>query len=372
MVGVTISTNHIVTQSFLKYAMNRYWSKTVKQLTPYTPGEQPRIENLIKLNTNENPYGPSPRVLEAIAVANSNDLRKYPDPTCADLQSMLANYYQLETDQVFITNSSDEVLAHTFQALLKHDLPLLFPDITYSFYPVYCGLYEIAYKQVPLRDDFTLDINEYDQPNGGIIFANPNAPTGIALAIEDLAKLLESNTESVVVVDEAYVDFSEQSATALIDQFPNLLVIQTLSKSRSLAGLRVGFAFGNANLIEALNRVKNSFHPYALGKLQLAGAVAAIEDDAYFKKTCARIIKTRSSTSQQLRELGFGVLESSGNFVFVSHPSKLATDLYRDLRERGILVRHFDLPRINNHLRITMGTDEEMTALLTVLQELLS
>ena len=365
--GVTI--NQIIL--YKNFAMSRYWSKITKQLTPYTPGEQPQVENLIKLNTNENPYGPSPSVLEAIAAANNNDLRKYPDPTCADLQSAVANYYHLETDQVFIGNSSDEVLAHIFQALLKHESPLLFPDITYSFYPVYCGLYEIEFKKIPLADDFTLDIQDYDQPNGGIIFANPNAPTGIALPIEDLTKLLQSNTKSVVVVDEAYVDFSKQSAIALIDQFPNLLVTQTLSKSRSLAGLRVGFAFGNANLIEALNRVKNSFHPYALGKLQLVGALAAFTDDAYFNASCARIIAGRSSTTQQLRELGFSVLDSSCNFVFASHPYKSAAGLYQGLRKRGILVRHFDLPRISNHLRITIGTNEEMVALLAALQELL-
>ena len=352
--------------------MSRYWSKTTKQLTPYIPGEQPSIENQIKLNTNENPYAPSPCALAAIAAANNDDLRKYPDPSCTDLRNTVAQYHGLESNQVYIGNSSDEVLAHTFQALLMHDLPLLFPDITYSFYPVYCGLYEIEFKRILLRNDFTLDIKDYKQPNGGIILANPNAPTGIALEMGELAKLLEHNTESVVVVDEAYVDFADQSAIVLIDQFPNLLVTQTLSKSRALAGLRVGFGLGNANLIEALNRVKNSFHPYALGKLQLAGAVASYEDEAYFKASCARIIETRSNSTQHLRELGFSVSDSSGNFIFASHPSRSAADLYRDLRERGILVRHFDLPRINNYLRITIGTDEEMTTLIAALQDLLT
>ena len=270
--------------------MSRFWSDTISSLTPYTPGEQPQINNLIKLNTNENPYGPSPKVIEAIAQANSDELRKYPDPLSSELKKSIASYYELSLDYIFVANSSDEVLAHTFRALLKHDKPLLYPDITYSFYPVYCQLFDINYKQIPLREDFTLNIDDYQIDNGGIIFANPNAPTGIALSLEKIKILLQRNPDSVIVVDEAYVDFSHESAVSLVQQYDNLLVTQTLSKSRSLAGLRVGLAIGNPELISGMERVKNSFHPYALDKLAAAGAAAAFDDRAYFQETATRLL----------------------------------------------------------------------------------
>ncbi|MFT5572020.1 MAG: histidinol-phosphate aminotransferase [Cryomorphaceae bacterium] len=352
--------------------MSRFWSDNVANLTPYTPGEQPQIDNLIKLNTNENPYGPSPKVLQAIANVNNDALRKYPDPVSSDLKQSIAHYYNLALDQVFVGNSSDEVLGHTFRALLKQSKPLLFPDISYSFYPVYCQLFDIDYLQVPLRDDFTLNLDDYSPQNGGIIFANPNAPTGIALQRDKIERLLQSNTESVVVVDEAYVDFSDVSSVNLIKQYPNLLVVQTLSKSRCLAGLRVGLALGNKDLIEGLERVKNSFHPYTLDTLAVAGARAAFEDEDYFNSTNNKIIATRSNTRDSLQDLGFSVLPSSANFLFVTHKTRAAAELFSLLRERKIIVRHFDAMRINNYLRISIGTDQQMQQLLDALREILS
>ena len=351
--------------------MSRFWSKNVHSLTPYTPGEQPQIDNLIKLNTNENPYGPSPKVTEAIAHANQDSLRKYPDPNANVLKQTIADYYGLEREQVFVANSSDEVLAHTFRTFFVQEAPLLYPDITYSFYPVYCQLFDIDFVQIPLRQDFTINIDDYAQPNGGIIFANPNAPTGIALELEQIKRLLENNLESVVVVDEAYVDFSNESAVSLINQYPNLLVTQTLSKSRSLAGLRVGLALGNAELIEGLERVKNSFHPYALDALALAGAAAAFNDKAYFEQTRDKVIGTREWTIAKLTELDFSVLPSSTNFVFAKHASLEASALFQALRERNIIIRYFSAPRINEYIRISIGNDEEMTACIEALTQII-
>lgn len=352
--------------------MSRFWSNNISELTPYTPGEQPQIDGLIKLNTNENPYGPSPQVIDAIAAANGGALRKYPDPNSRKLKSQIADYYQLQADQVFVGNSSDEVLGHVFRALLKHADPLLSPDISYSFYPVYCQLFDIQLKQIPLRADFSLNVTDYAQRNGGIIFANPNAPTGLALSNADLEQLLLSNTDSVAVVDEAYVDFAEQSAVALVNRFENLLVTQTLSKSRSLAGLRVGLALGHANLIEALERVKNSFHPYALDSLAQAGASAAFADEAYFKECVAKVVGSRQMLTQELQKLGFEVLPSQANFVFAKHVTYQAEKLFEALRARNILVRYFNAPRVNNHLRISIGTEQEMLTLVSTLAEIIA
>jgi len=265
--------------------MSRYWSEVVHSLTPYVPGEQPKIANLIKLNTNENPYGPSPRVLDVLRAGAADSLRLYPDPNSDQLKAAIAKTHGLQAEQVFVGNGSDEVLAHTFQALLKHDAPLLFPDITYSFYPVYCGLYDIRYETIPLNERFEIQVDDYFKPNGGVIFPNPNAPTGIPLKLSEIERLLKVNTVSVVVVDEAYVDFGTESAVSLIDRFPNLLVTHTLSKARSLAGLRVGYALGDPDLIEGLSRVKDSFNSYPVDSLAAAGAIAAMEDVAYFEMT---------------------------------------------------------------------------------------
>lgn len=351
--------------------MSRFWSPRLHQLSPYVPGEQPKISNLVKLNTNENPYGPSPRVLSAIAGAVNAELRLYPDPAGMVLREAIARYHGLDTRQVFVGNSSDEILAHVFQAFFQHPRPLLFPDLTYSFYPVYCGLYGIEYQTIPLADDFSLHVEDYHQPNAGIIFANPNAPTGCFLPLDKLRGLLQKNTASVVVVDEAYVDFGGESAVRMINDFPNLLVVQTLSKSRSLAGLRVGFALGSAELVEGLTRVKDSFNSYPLDRLALAGAVAAFADEEYFNCTRQAVMESRSGLQQALQGLGFEMPPSMANFLFVTHPRQNAEELARALRERGIIVRHFHLPRIENYLRITVGTPEQNQALLGALQEIL-
>ncbi len=352
--------------------MSRFWSEVVHQLTPYTPGEQPKIEDLVKLNTNENPYPPSPQVIAAIKAVTGDSLRLYPDPNADVLKQTLADYHGVAHNQVFVGNSSDEVLAHVFHALLKHDLPLLFPDISYSFYPVYCGLYQILFETVPLRDDFSIAIEDYQRPNGAIIFPNPNAPTGCLLALGAIEQLLQAHPNSVVVVDEAYIDFGGESAIALVNRYDNLLVVQTLSKSRSLAGLRVGFAIGHADLIAGLERVKNSFNSYPLDRLALAGAVASFEDDVYFQAMREKVITSRESVVSSLQSLGFEVLPSAANFVFVRHSSHDAAQLAAALRERRIIVRHFKQARIEQFLRITIGDDTQNAALLTALSEILA
>lgn len=350
--------------------MSRFWSDIVHKLTPYVPGEQPKISNLIKLNTNENPYGPSPKVLAALRDEAIETLRLYPDPNSDKLKAAIAEYYGLQPNQVFVGNGSDEVLAHVFNALLKHDKPLLFPDITYSFYPVYCGLYDIAFERVPLNAQFEIQIQDYFKPNGGIIFPNPNAPTGVPLPLIEIEKLLKFNTESVVVIDEAYVDFGTESAVKLINTYPNLLVTQTLSKARSLAGLRVGYALGHADLIQALTRVKDSFNSYPIDRFAEAGAIAAMTDVAYFEKTCQKVIKTRVALVESLQGLGFEVLPSGANFVFARHAEYDGADLTEKLRQKNIIVRHFKNPaRIAPFLRITVGTDTQSKHLLQALTQ---
>ncbi|MBL8488471.1 MAG: histidinol-phosphate transaminase [Rhodocyclaceae bacterium] len=351
---------------------NRYWSAVVRGLSPYVPGEQPKLANLVKLNTNENPYGPSPRALDALRGEVGDGLRLYPDPNAERLKGAIAAFFGgVSPREVFVGNGSDEVLAHVFLGLLRHDRPLLFPDITYSFYPVYCGLYGIAHETVPLAEDFSIRASDYLRSNGGIIFANPNAPTGRALALGDLERIVAGNPDSVVVVDEAYVDFGGQSAVPLVARHPNLLVVQTLSKSRSLAGLRVGFAIGQPHLIEGLERVKNSFNSYPLGRMALAGAVAAMEDREWFDRTRQAVIRSRTTLVAALEGIGFQVIPSAANFVFARHPGRDAGELARALRERSIIVRHFQLPRIDQYLRITVGTDEQCGVLTDALRDLL-
>lgn len=336
------------------------------------PGEQPKINNLVKLNTNENPYGPSPRVLAALEAEVGDSLRLYPDPTSGRVVQAVADFYGVPPTHVFVGNGSDEVLAHVFHALLKHEAPILFPDITYSFYPVYCGLYEVEYKTIALGDEFQINVQDYLQPNGGIIFPNPNAPTGRALPLADIERLLQTNTESVVVIDEAYVDFGAESAVGLVQQYPNLLVTHTLSKARSLAGLRVGYAIGQPHLIEALVRVKDSFNSYPLDRFAISGAVAAIEDKAYFEETCRKVVATREKLVTELRNLGFVVLPSAANFIFARHAERGGADLAAMLRERNIVVRHFAKPaRISDFLRITIGTDEQSQLLVQAMKEIL-
>jgi len=352
--------------------MSRFWSDVVKGLTPYVPGEQPKLANLVKLNTNENPYGPSPRALEAIRAATGESLKLYPDPNAEQLKAAIGKYHGVGVQNIFVGNGSDEVLAHIFLGLLKQARPILFPDISYSFYPVYCGLYQVSFETVPLADDFSIRLGDYAKPNGGIIFPNPNAPTGCLVPLADIERLLQANPDSVVVIDEAYVDFGGESAIPLVARYPNLLVVQTLSKSRSLAGLRVGFAVGHVDLIEALERVKNSFNSYPLDRLAIVGAVAAFDDREYFEQTCKAVIATREKLVGELKALGFEVLPSAANFIFARHPQHDAEKSALALRQRSIIVRHFKLPRIEQFLRITVGTDEQCSALVAALKEILS
>lgn len=348
--------------------MSQFWSPIVHNLTPYVPGEQPKVDNLIKLNTNENPFPPSAKAMEAMQAAVNESLRLYPDPNSDALKQTLADYHQLGADQVFVGNGSDEVLAHCFQALLKHDKPLLFPDISYSFYPVYCGLYEIDYQTVPLTEHFEICIKDYQQPCSAIIFPNPNAPTGRLLALSEIEALLKSQPDTVVVVDEAYIDFGGESAAKLVPHYPNLVVTQTLSKSRSLAGIRVGFALGQAHLIEALERVKNSFNSYPLDRVAVAGAIAAYEDEVYFQETRQKIIDSRQRVTESMEKLGFEVLPSAANFVFARHSHLDAEQIAGKLREEAIIVRYFNKAKIDQFLRITIGNETENNRLCEVLE----
>ncbi|GAB3369208.1 pyridoxal phosphate-dependent aminotransferase [Azotobacter armeniacus] len=350
--------------------MSKFWSPFVKSLVPYVPGEQPKLSKLVKLNTNENPYGPSPKAIAAIQAELNDSLRLYPDPNGERLKQAIAGYYGVQSNQVFVGNGSDEVLAHIFHGLFQHGRPLLFPDVTYSFYPVYCGLYGIPFETVALDKQFRIRVEDYQRPNGGIIFPNPNAPTGCLLPLEAIERLLGANQDSVVVVDEAYVDFGGETAIVLVDRHPNLLVTQTLSKSRSLAGLRVGLAVGHPELIEALERIKNSFNSYPLDRMAIAGAAAAFEDCAYFEQTCRQVIASREQLVGELQRLGFEVLPSAANFVFARHSGHDAEGLAAELREQGVIVRHFKQERIRQFLRITIGTPEQNQALIDVLATL--
>lgn len=351
--------------------MSKFWSKRVQALDPYTPGEQPQDQQYIKLNTNENPYPPSPEAIKAMRAASDENMRLYPDPNCRSLKQAIADYYALPIEQVFVGNSSDEVLAHTFVALLKHDKPLLYPDISYSFYPCYCKLFDINAKQIPLAEDFSIQPKDYEQENGGIIFPNPNAPSGIFLSLEKVEEILKANPDSAVVIDEAYIDFGGDTAVPLIAKYPNLLITQTFSKSRSLAGLRVGFALGQKELIEGLERVKNSFNAYPLDRAAIEGSIASINDKEYCEETCKKIIKTREKTTASLEKMDFTVLPSKTNFIFAKPNNVDAKGLYLKLKDEGILVRYFNMPRINEFLRITIGTDEEMKLFLGKLSDLM-
>jgi len=348
--------------------MSRFWSPFVKDLVPYVPGEQPKLARLVKLNTNENPYGPSPKALEAMRGELNDNLRLYPDPNSDRLKQAVAEYYDVTPAQVFVGNGSDEVLAHIFHGLFQHARgPLLFPDVSYSFYPVYCGLYGIPFEQVALDEQFQIRVADYNKPNAGIIFPNPNAPTGCLLPLQAIEQLLQANRDSVVVVDEAYIDFGGETAISLVDRYDNLLVTQTLSKSRSLAGLRVGLAVGHPDLIEALERIKNSFNSYPLDRMAIVGAAAAFEDKAYFQATCRKVIDSREALVEQLVGKGFEVLPSAANFIFARHPQHDAAQLAARLREQGVIVRHFKQERIAQFLRITIGTPEMNQALLDAL-----
>lgn len=351
--------------------MKEFWSSRIRSLTPYTAGEQPKNRKFIKLNANENPYPPSPKALEAIRKGADAALRLYPDLEATALRQALAVRHGVKAEQVFVGNGSDEVLAFAFQAFFDEGAEIVFPDITYSFYPVYAALFGIRCRKLPLKDDFTVDVAALCGGNDGVVIANPNAPTGMELPQDEIIRILEANPNVIVIVDEAYVDFGAQSAVGLIDRYPNLLVVQTFSKSRSLAGARIGYAMGNENLIQAIDCVKNSFNSYTIDRLALAAGTASVEDEAYFQETCAKVIATRDKTADALRKLGFVVYPSKTNFVLATHPLIAAKTLFSGLRELGVLVRYFDVPRIDNCLRITIGTDEEMDALLTGMEKLI-
>ncbi|HVZ08896.1 pyridoxal phosphate-dependent aminotransferase [Rhodopila sp.] len=351
--------------------MNPFWSQRARDLSPYVPGEQPRIANLVKLNTNESPYGPSPLALAAIRAAASDTMRLYPDPEATELRTVLAAHHRVKPEQVFVGNGSDEVLAHAFVALLKQPRPLLFPDITYSFYPVWAQSFDLAWETVPVDSGMCIRVEDYRRAAGSIVIANPNAPTGIGLPRAAIARLLEDHPDIPVLIDEACVDFGGESAVPLIADHPNLLVVQTMSKSRGLAGLRVGYALGDEGLIEALRRVKDSFNSYPLGRPAQAGAVASVGDEAYFNETCARIVAGRQAMTRELLRLGFFVLPSCANFVFARHPAWAGADLATALRERAVLVRHFNKPRTAPYLRITVGADGDTERLIAAVADIL-
>lgn len=351
--------------------MNQFWSQTIKNITPYVPGEQPKDRQYIKLNTNENPYPPSPKALEAIRRATDETLRLYPDPDGKELRNDIAHRFNLKKNNVYIGNGSDELLAFCFPAFFEPTgQPVLFADITYSFYPVYAAFFQIPYQLIPVDDEFNIPLEGYFQDNGGIIVANPNAPSGKGVALEDIEVILQHNESHVVILDEAYVDFGGRTAAGLINRYPNLLVIRTLSKSHALAGLRVGFILGNEELIEGIIRVKDSINSYTVDRLAQAGALQALQDDAYFQETSRKIINTRERISEELKKMGYRVIPSEANFIFISHPHRSGRELFLQLREKGILVRYFDKPKIDNFLRVSIGTDEEMDCFLAALNKI--
>lgn len=352
--------------------MNPKLQEKLRKISPYVPGEQPQYNDVIKLNANENPYPPSPAVQAVLQDFDCNAFRLYPDAQSRALRQALADKHGVNFDQVFVGNGSDDVLALCYQAFFCADLPILYPDITYSFYPVWSDLFQTPVKTLPLTADFSIDIADYTCPNGGIVLPNPNAPTGKALSLTQIAQLLEQNAESVVIIDEAYVDFGTASAIALLEQYENLVVVQTMSKSRSLAGMRIGYAIASPTLIGVLDAVKNSYNSYTMDMLALACGTASVLDDAYFTQTCQRIVATRNRTETALTALGFAVIPSQANFILASHPHMRAAEIFEALRQKHIFIRYFKLPRIDNHLRITVGTDAEMDALLSALSALLA
>ncbi len=351
--------------------MKKHWSQRIRDMIPYVPGEQPRDRQFIKLNTNENPYPPSPKALEALRAAAGDSLRLYPDPECTELRAAIAAAHGLSPEQVFPGNGSDEVLAFCFQAFFDPDRPVRFADITYTFYAVYASYFGLTPELVPLAEDFTLPVADFLAPGcGGVVLANPNAPTGLAVELADIRRILEAHRDQVVLVDEAYIDFGGASADVLVPEYDNLVVVRTLSKGHALAGLRVGYALAQPDLIAALKCVRDSINSYTVDRAAQAAAAASLRDAAYFQERTAQVVRTRQRTALALRDMGFAVTDSQANFLFVRHPQVPAKTLLDGLRERGILVRWFDRPRIRDYLRITVGTDGEMDALTAALKEL--
>ncbi len=347
------------------------WEENVRKVVPYTPGEQPKISNIIKLNTNENPYPPSPLVTKTLSNMEVSDFRKYPDPTCSILVDAIAAFYELDKENVFVGVGSDDVLAMAFMTFFNSDKPILFPDITYSFYDVWADLFRIPYRQIPLNEKFEIEPEDYFIENGGIVIANPNAPTGVKLALSSIEEIIKRNPDVAVIVDEAYVDFGGESAIGLIDKYDNLLVVQTFSKSRSMAGMRIGYAFGCKKLIKYMSDVKFSFNSYTMNMPALMLGTAAVSDRAYFEECCKKVVATRERVKPLLSELGFEFGDSSTNFIFAKHKEKHGKEIFDYLRQNGIIVRRFDRPRIDEYLRISIGTDEEMNRLIEVLREFL-
>lgn len=347
---------------------NPSWVNNVRKVIPYTPGEQPNVENMIKLNTNENPYPPSPKVVEAMKSLQADTLRLYPDPTCADLVKTLADYHNVNPENVFVGVGSDDVLAMAFLTFFNSDKPILFPDITYSFYDVWADLFRIPYETPALNEQFCICKEDYYKENGGVIFPNPNAPTGVYANLDTVEDIVKHNSDVIVIVDEAYIDFGGKSALSLVEKYNNLLVVRTFSKSRSMAGMRIGYAVGNPTLIKYLNDAKYSFNSYTMDQTALSYGKAAVLDEDYFIRTCLKIMNTRELTKKELSALGFTFPDSQANFIFATHPKYAAKDLFAALREKNIYVRYFNKPRIDNYLRITIGTDEEMQALIDFLK----
>lgn len=351
--------------------MDNLWTKNLRDIDPYVPGEQSSEKDIVKINANENPYPPSPKVFEAIEKFNASSLRLYPNANATPLKQALADYYNVDIKNVFLGNGSDDVIAIAFQALFNSDLPIVYPDLTYSFYPVWCSLFNIPYKNYPVGDDFRINVEDYKEKNGGVVIPNPNAPTSLGEGTEFVEKLMEYNQDSVVIIDEAYVDFGGVSSVELTKKYENLLVTGTFSKSRSLAGLRIGFAIGSEKLISVLEAVKNSYNSYTIDSVSIAAGVASVLDHEYFTETCNKIIKTRTRVTDELRALGFKVLDSQTNFLFATKDDLSMKDMFEYLKTKKVYIRYFSVPRIENYVRISIGTDDEMDIFLKEVKEYL-
>lgn len=349
--------------------MENLWKENLRKITPYVPGEQSKNKNIVKLNANENPYPPSPKAIEALKSFNSERLRYYPNANSTELKEALAEYYNVDIENIFVGNGSDDVLAIAFQSFFNSDKPIVYPDLTYSFYPVWCDLFGIPYKTYPVDDNFRIIPEDYKEANGGVVIPNPNAPTSIGEGLDFVEKIMQYNPDSVVIIDEAYVDFGGTSSVELTNKYKNLLITGTFSKSRSLAGLRIGFAVGSKELISVMEAVKNSYNSYTIDSVSIAMGTASVRDDEYFKATCKRIIDTRERFTKEMKELGFKVLDSSTNFIFATHSDLSMKDMFEYLKTKNVFIRYFSLPRIDNYTRITIGTDEEMDVLLKEIKE---
>lgn len=349
--------------------MSREWTKNLRNIEPYVPGEQSKDKDIVKINANENPYPPSPKAIEALKSFDTNKLRFYPSANSTKLKEAIAKYYKVDVSNVFVGNGSDDVLAVAFQSFFNSEKPIAYPDLTYSFYPVWCSLFGIKYKNYPVGDDFRINPEDYKEKNGGVVIPNPNAPTSLGEGLDFVEKILNYNQDSVVIIDEAYVDFGGTSSIPIIDKYENLLVTGTFSKSRSLAGLRIGFAIGSKALIDVMEAVKNSYNSYTVDSLSIEMGAASIEDDEYFKSTCKKVIKTRERVTLELEKLGFDVLDSQTNFIFVTHNKHNMKSLFEYLKTQKVFIRYFSLPRIENYVRITIGTNEEMDIFLEKTKE---